>query len=173
MPGPQDVHALLPEPLVYGLSRQRTRVTALDATRAGLAMPASQASHSDWSADANPPDPHSAHPEEPEADTLPALHGEHTPRPFAPVKVPVVQGTHALADMEVAVGQRPHNAVLASDADSSLYVPGAQSQSEHSDESAEETAPAEHATHTDTSAPESLSDVPAEQGEHAASPPTE
>ena len=134
-------------------------------------MSASQASHCDWSADANPPDPHSAHQEEPEADTPPALHGEHTPRPFAPVKVPVVQGTHALADMELAVGQRPHNAVLASDADSSLYVPGAQS--EHSDELAEENVPAEHATHVGTSdAPESPSD-PAEQGEHAASSPTE
>ena len=69
---------------------------------------------------------------------------------------------------DVAVGQRPHNAVLASDADSSLYVPGAQS--EHSDELAEENVPAEHATHD---APESPSDVHAEQGEHTASPPTE
>ena len=85
------------------------------------------------------------------------------------MKVPVVQGTHALADMELAVGQRPHNAVLASDADSSLYVPEAQS--EHSDEPAEKNVPAEHATHAGTS--DAPSDVPAEQGEHAASPPTD
>ena len=100
MPWLQDVHAQLPVPLAYGPSTQRTRVVALDARRAGLAVPASQASHCDWSADANPPDPHSAHPGKREADTRPALHGEHTPRPFAPAKVPVTQGTHALADME-------------------------------------------------------------------------
>ena len=170
--GVEDVHALLPVPLAYGPLTQRTRVAGLDATQAGLTVPASQVSHCDWSADANWPDAHSAHPEEPEADTLPSLHEEHTPRPFAPVKVPVAQGTHALADMELAVGQRPHSAVLASDADSSLYVQGAQS--EHSDESPEENVPAEHATHAGTSdAPESPSDVHAEQGEHTASPPTE
>ena len=175
MPGPQDVHALLPVPLANGPSTQRTRAVELDATRAEFAVPASQASHCDWSADANSPDVHSAHPEEPEADTLPSLHEEHTPRPFAPVKVPVTRDTHALADMErvawfdVAVGQRPHNAVLASNADSSLYVPGAQS--EHSDEPAEENVPVEHATHAGTS--DAPSDVPAEQGELAAAPPTE
>ena len=93
------------------------------------------------------------------------------------MKVPVTRDTHALADMErvawfdVAVGQRPHNAVLASDADASLYVTGAHS--EHPDDPAEENVPAEHATHAGTfDAPESPSD-PAEQGEHAASSPTE
>ena len=174
MPGPQDMYALLPVPLAYGPLTQRTRVAGLDATQAGLTVPASQVSHCDWSADANPPDAHSAHPDEPEADTLLSLHGEHTPKPFAPVKVPATghgrAGRHGAGCLvRRDVGQRPHRAFPASDADSSLYVPGAQS--EHSDEPAEENVPAEHATHAGTS--DAPSDVPAEQGELAAAPPTE